>query len=148
MNTLVHDNMFYIYFFACVVILNYNVFDRHQKLMLIQITTFSMAVMGGIGAKALCISLTVVLFVLEEYLTADKVKIQLLTKFWTKLLDYGYNFVFQNSGVWTLLALALNSHCFLFLTEQKLKNHIFGASMGIIGFGFCLWNAPVKYTEV
>lgn len=131
MNTLVHDNMFYIYFFACVVILNYNVFDRHQKLMLIQITTFSMAVMGGIGAKALCISLTVVLFVLEEYLTADKVKIQLVTKFWTKLLDYGYNFVFQNSGVWTLLALALNSHCFLFLTEQKLKNHIFGASMGI-----------------
>lgn len=103
------DNIFYIYFFACIVILNYSVFGRRQKLMLIQIATFSMAVMGGMGSKVLCISLAVVLFILEEYLTTDKVKLQLVTKFWPKILDFGYNFIFQDSGIWTLLALMCNS---------------------------------------
>ncbi|MCM1233894.1 MAG: hypothetical protein NC489_27630 [Ruminococcus flavefaciens] len=93
------DNIFYIYFFACIVVLNYSVFDCRQKLMLIQIATFSMAFLGGTGSKVLEISLAMVLFTLEEYLTADKVKLQLVTKIWTKILDYGYSFIFQDSGM-------------------------------------------------
>ncbi|MCM1234812.1 MAG: hypothetical protein NC489_32315 [Ruminococcus flavefaciens] len=74
------------------------------------------------GSKVLGISLAVVLFILEEYLTADKVKIQLVTKFWSKMLDYGYNFIFQDSGIWTLLALAFNSYFVMSHAEKLFVN--------------------------
>ncbi|MCM1259204.1 MAG: hypothetical protein NC307_15350 [Roseburia sp.] len=77
------------------------------------------------GSKVLGVSLAVVLFILEEYLTADKVKIQLVTKFWSKMLDYGYNFIFQDSGIWTLLALAFNSY-FVMSHAEKLFGSLAG----------------------
>ena len=83
------NNIFYVYFFSCVVILNYNSFSKNQKITLIYITTFAMKLCTDTRVSVTLVVLVLLMFVLEEYLTLDKVKLRLLTRIGDKI--YGVN---------------------------------------------------------
>lgn len=115
------NNIFYVYFFSCVVILNYNSFSKNQKITLIYITTFAMKLCTDTRVSVTLVVLVLFMFVLEEYLTLDKVKLRLLTRIGDKFLDFLYEFLFQDAGIWICLTIILsNRSCYEWI---KLKTN-------------------------
>lgn len=120
------NNIFYVYFFSCIVILNYGSFSKMQKIALIYTTTFAMKLCTDTKTSVSLIVLVLFMFVLEEYLTQDKVKLQLITKIWDKILDFLYEFIFQDAGGWMCITLALSCNkCYEWLNKTFHTNKVY-----------------------
>lgn len=63
--------------------------------------------------------LTVVLFILEEYLNTDIGKIELIKKMKYKIVDFIYYAICQYSIIYIFIALALNSNNCLWKIEER-----------------------------
>jgi len=109
MQQLFENNIYLIYFFACVVIYNYP-YKVKQKLTLIYVATFGLNFIGSIGTKMAMVLLMIVLFLFLEYLTDDSGRIKIFNRLIYKILDYLYFAIFQYSIIFILIAMILNSN--------------------------------------
>ena len=106
------DNVIYIYFLACIVILGYDKFIKKQKIVLIYATTIAMELLSSssfsfffmLGLLLIC------MFMLEEYLCDDYVKQEILRRFFPhKVLDFIYEFIVLDGGIFIIFNLFLAS---------------------------------------
>lgn len=93
-----NNNAIYVYFLSCIVIFSYQHFTKRQKVSLIYATTIAMELISQYSWKLTAVMLFLSMFILEEYLSDDKVKCDLLSNLWYKVLDFVYQFVFINAG--------------------------------------------------
>ena len=94
-----NNNAIYVYFLSCIVIFSYQHFTKRQKVSLIYATTIAMELISQYSWKLTAVMLFLSMCILEEYLSDDKVKCDLLSNLWYKVLDFVYQFVFINAGV-------------------------------------------------
>lgn len=77
-----NNNSIYVYFLSCIVIFSYQHFSKRQKISLIYATTIAMEIISQYSWKLTSVMLFISMFILEEYLSDDKVKCELLSNFW------------------------------------------------------------------
>lgn len=94
-----NNNSIYVYFLSCIVIFSYQHFSKRQKISLIYATTIAMEIISQYSWKLTSVMLFISMFILEEYLSDDKVKCELLSNFWYKTVDFIYQFIFIDTGV-------------------------------------------------
>lgn len=94
-----NNNSIYVYFLSCIVIFSYQHFSKHQRISLIYATTIAMGIISQYSWKLTFVMMFISIFILEEYLSDDKVKCELLGNFWYKTVDFIYQFLFIDAGV-------------------------------------------------
>lgn len=118
------DNVIYIYFLSCIVILGYDKFIKKQKIVLIYATTIAMELLSSssfsfwfmLGLLLIC------MFMLEEYLCDDYAKQEILRRFFPhKVLDFIYEFIVLDGGIFIVFNLFLASDYGKILLMEKLK---------------------------
>lgn len=114
-----NNNSIYVYFLSCIVIFNYQHFSKCQKISLIYATTIAMELISGYSCTVTLTMLFISMFILEEYLSDDKVKCELLSNFWYKIIDFVYQFVFIDMGVGIVVNIVLSGKWLLNLWKQK-----------------------------
>lgn len=93
------NNVIYVYFLSCIVILGYDKFIKNQKIALIYATTIAMEILSTYSFGFMLGLLLICMFMLEEYLCDDYVKQELLSRLLPhKLLDFLYEFIFLDGG--------------------------------------------------
>ena len=95
MEGLFGGNLFFIYLFFVIAIMNYSKFSMEQKIVLIYICSFGLTFNQSISKWLVLIVLCMMLFLCQEYLTSDTKKIQFLYKVSYKVIDCIYMSVFQ-----------------------------------------------------
>ena len=68
-----NNNAIYVYFLSCIVIFSYQHFTKRQKVSLIYATTIAMELISQYSWKLTAVMLFLSMFILEEYLSDDKV---------------------------------------------------------------------------
>lgn len=101
------NNIIYIYFFACITILNYNSFSKTQKIVLIYISTIAMRLFVPTRLLVTLPMFLVIMFIIEEYLNPDQEKMHLIRGWGEKTLDFGYVMIFHDAGIWMIVTLLL-----------------------------------------
>lgn len=102
------DNSIYVYFLSCIVIFSYHDFSKLQKISLIYATTIAMELISHYGCAVTMAMLLISMFILEEYLSDDKVKCELLSNIWYKLVDFIYQFIFIDMGLGIIINIILS----------------------------------------
>lgn len=103
------ENIIYVYFLSCIVILSYEKFSRQQKIALIYSTTFALKLFSPISTLVSILLLLAVMFILEEYMSSDDGKLLLVTRLRDKLLDFLFEFIFLDAGCWMIVTLLMCS---------------------------------------
>lgn len=119
MQSLFGDNIFFIYFLGCLTILNYSSFKENQKILLLYIISYGLCFLDVLGCKNTLILLLMLLFIFSQYLTDDTKKLQIITKFRYKVLDYIYHLVFQYEGILVIISIFMNGYT----VEQIMGNY-------------------------
>lgn len=127
MNELLGNNLFYIYLFACLVVMNYSAFGKYQKIFIIYLITFGMNFLNLVGTRVSLVLLLSVLFIYEEYLNDDKGKLLIITRLRYKIVDFLYYAVFQYDILWILFALFLNSN----MVQQAAESYSMYGMKGV-----------------
>lgn len=104
-----NNNSIYVYFLSCIVIFNYQHFSKYQKISLIYATTIAMELISNFSFGITSVMLFISMFILEEYLSDDKVKCDLLRNIWYKVLDFIYQFIFIDVGIGIFVNIILSS---------------------------------------
>lgn len=121
-----NNNSIYVYFFSCIVILSYQNFYKRQRISLIYATTIAMEIFSQYSVLLTFVMLLVSMFILEEYLSDDRVKCELLSNFWYKTVDFLYQFFFIDAG----LCIAIN----VVVSGAWLKNFVINRGIPLILF--------------
>ena len=107
MEQIFSDNIIYVYFLSCIVILSYDKFSKQQKIALIYATTYALRLFSAVPTAMSIIMLVAIMFILEEYLTFDQGKIVLLKRIRDKVLDFLFSFIVLDAGGWMILTILL-----------------------------------------
>lgn len=84
------NNFFAIFLITVIVIISYSNFEENQHIFLIYLFTYAAAAMQIFRIRiCLCLLLVSTFFYLE-YLSSDKIKLEIITKFHFKIADYLY----------------------------------------------------------
>lgn len=105
-----NNNSIYVYFLTCIVISSYQHFSKQQKLSLIYATTIAMEIFSQYSWELTSVMMIISLFILEEYLSNDTAKCELLSNFWYKLVDFIYQFIFIDAGVFIVINILLSGN--------------------------------------
>lgn len=105
-----------LYFIASLAIIAYTNFSDSQRMFLLYLFSFALAVSGVFRIRTCFILLVCSTFVFLEYLSEDRRKLELVVKPGYKLLDYLYMMFFQYGFAAYLLSMAL-----LFLSRRTLQ---------------------------
>lgn len=123
-----------LYFIACLTLLAYTNFSDSQRMFLLYLFSFALAVSGVFRVRTCLILLVCSTFAFLEYLSGDRRKLELVVKLRFKLLDYLYMMFFQYGFAAYLLSMAL-----LFLSRRTLRGALLALSV------LCLFRA-VQWT--
>lgn len=110
MEGLFGDNLFFIYLFFIIAILNYKIFSTKQKYILIYICSFGLTYNEKISKRLILAVMCMILFLCQEYFTKDEKRILFLRKFRYKLLDWLYMSFLQYRLAGVLLAVFLRTN--------------------------------------
>lgn len=125
MEELFKNNIFFVYLLACIAIYNYGIFTKRQRVLIIYLMSYGLAFFRIVESWKIIVLLTVVLFILEEYLNTDIGKIELIKKMKYKIVDFIYYAICQYSIIYIFIALALNSNnCLWKIEERKMVSFI------------------------
>lgn len=105
-----------LYFIASLAIIAYTNFSDSQRMFLLYLFSFALAVSGVFRIRTCLILLVCSTFVFLEYLSEDRRKLELVVKLGYKLLDYLYLMFFQYDFQALLLSMTL-----LFLSRRALQ---------------------------
>ncbi len=95
MNGLFGDNIFFLFLFACITIMNYSRMTENQKIILFYLLTFGLAILKVISIMNSIFYLSIVSFFYLEFLTEDTVKIKFVKKLRYKIVDFLFLMVAQ-----------------------------------------------------
>ncbi|EOH99034.1 hypothetical protein UAY_02303 [Enterococcus moraviensis ATCC BAA-383] len=109
MNGLFGDNIFFLFLFACITIMNYSRMSETQKMILFYLMTFGLAILKIISINESLLFLFIVSFLYLEFLTEDSEKIKFITKLRYKLLDFFFLMVFQYQFILLLISFVFAS---------------------------------------
>lgn len=122
---LFNSNSIYVYFLSCIVIFNYQHFSKHQKISLIYATTIAMELISQYNWSLTAVMLLTSMFILEEYLSDDKVKCELLSNIWYKILDFVYQFFVLDAGLWITINIVVSGKWLRDVITDKIPVSIF-----------------------
>lgn len=105
-----NNNSIYVYFLSCIVIFSYQHFSKKQKISLIYATTIAMEIISQYSCKMTAVMLLMSMFILEEYLSDDKVKCELLSNLWYKIIDFVYQILFIDAGIWIIINIIVSGN--------------------------------------
>ncbi|WKK69243.1 hypothetical protein [Brochothrix thermosphacta] len=120
MSDLFGNNLYFIYFFACLTVINYTGFEEKQRVFLIYLITFSVVFFDVFSIKEGIIFLIIITFVYLEILSSDKKKLQLLNLS-NRIMDYIYRIFTQYHIHYVILSMLLCSTVFRDFANEKLK---------------------------
>lgn len=109
MEVLLTNNIFFVYLLGILVIINYEVFEKKQKIAIIYACSFGLTFNHDLRCSMIILLLLLILFVYEEYLNEDLVKVQYITQFKYKIADFLYMYIFQYKLLYVVLAIGLKS---------------------------------------
>ncbi|MBO0473016.1 hypothetical protein IGL98_000369 [Enterococcus sp. DIV0840] len=109
MNGLFGDNIFFLFLFACITIMNYSRMSETQKMILFYLMTFGLVILKIISIKESLLFLFIVSFLYLEFLTEDSEKIKFITKLRYKVLDFLFLMVFQYQFILLLISFVFAS---------------------------------------
>lgn len=107
METLFNKNIIFIFFFAMIAIYNYSDLKEYQRMAIIYISVYALAVLNIVGIKMALLLLIVSLFCFFETFTSDEMKFKILVNPIYKAVDFIYISIFQYSFGGICLALLL-----------------------------------------
>ena len=110
MEGLLIDNIFFVYLLGILVIINYEAFDKKQKIAIIYACGFGLAFSGDLKYTIILTLLLFILFLYEEYLNEDLVKIKYVTKIRYKCLDFIFMYIFQYKILYVVTAIILKAN--------------------------------------
>ena len=95
MNGLFGDNIFFLFLFTCITIMNYSRMSETQKMTLFYLMTFGLVLLKIISFTESILYLFIILFLYLEFLTEDSKKNKYITKLRYKILDFLFLIFFQ-----------------------------------------------------
>lgn len=98
------DNFLLLYMLFVVSVFSIEKFGEKQKIAITYICTYGMTFQENISDWQVVLLLCIVLFLMQEYFTSDKMKLAILKKIHYKLADYIYKGIFQYK-LWELFLL-------------------------------------------
>lgn len=105
MESLFNNNLFFIYLFACIAIVNYPNFKENQKILLIYLMTFGLSFLNILDFAMSLVFLLLSTFVYLEFLSNDNEKQIIIVKLTYKLWDYLFIIIFQYHVGWIIFSL-------------------------------------------
>lgn len=123
MEGLLTNNIFFIYLLGVLVIINYEAFQKEQKIAIIYACSFGLTFNGELRCILIVTLLLFILFLYEEYLNEDSVKIKYVKKIKYKILDFLYMYIIQYKLLYVLLAIGFKSNVCVKFFEDILKNY-------------------------
>ena len=130
MEGLLTNNIFFVYLLGILVIINYEAFEKRQKIAIIYACSFGLTFNSDLRCILIILLLLFILFLYEEYLNEDLVKIKYVTKFTHKILDFLYMYVVQYKLLYVIVAIILKSNvCRDFVSEMLKKSEILQISI-------------------
>jgi hypothetical protein len=90
METLFNENIIFVFFFAILAIYNYSNLKEYQRMAIIYISVYALAVLNIIGVKLAIALLVLSLFCFIEIFTADETKFKILVNPIYKIIDFIY----------------------------------------------------------
>lgn len=121
MNGLFGNNLFFLYIFASITIMNYSKMTENQKIIIMYLLTFGLAVLKISSVKECLMYLILVTCFYLEFLSEDTVKIKFVKKLRYKILDYLFLMFVQYKFLLFFLTLTLTSVRFQALVSRNLK---------------------------
>ncbi|MBM7708187.1 hypothetical protein [Enterococcus lemanii] len=109
MNGLFGNNIFFLFLFACITIMNYSRMVESQKIILFYLLTFGLAILKVISVMDSILYLTIVSFFYLEFLTEDVMKIKFVKKLKYKITDFIFLMIVQYKFFLFLITLILTS---------------------------------------
>lgn len=95
MNGLFGDNIFFLFLFTCITIMNYSRMSETQKMTLFYLMTFGLVLLKIISFTESILYLFIISFLYLEFLTEDSKKNKYITKLRYKILDFLFLIFFQ-----------------------------------------------------
>lgn len=140
MEALFGGNLFFIYLFFVITVMNYSRFSIEQQLALIYICSFGLTFNSGISKWLVGVVLCIMLFLCQEYFTTDEKRIVFLYKFRYKIIDCLYMSFFQYRLLGVLAAIFIRStylwehmsSCIWFVSDEVLKNLLLAISIAVL----------------
>jgi len=125
MEELLTNNIFFVYLLGILVIINYEVLEKKQKIAVIYVCSFGMTFNSNLSIITVLALLLFTLFIYEEYLGIDLVKIRYVTKIKYKCLDFIYMYIIHYKLLYVMSAIILKSNtCLAFFDEFLIENFI------------------------
>lgn len=123
MEELLTSNIFFVYLLGILVIINYEALEKKQKIAVIYICSFGMTFNKNLSSITVISLLLLTLFIYEEYLDIDLVKIRYVTKIKFKCLDFIYMYVIHYKLLYIISAVILKSSMCRTAFDKLLKNN-------------------------
>lgn len=125
MEGLLTNNIFFVYLLGILVIVNYEIFEKRQKIAIIYACSFGLMFNSDLRCIIVIALLLFILFLYEEYLNEDIIKIKYMTKIRYKILDFIYMYVIHYKLLYALVAIVLKSNvCYAFVEDALRKYNI------------------------
>ncbi|EAD5681978.1 hypothetical protein P0B80_001403 [Listeria innocua] len=105
MENLFNNNLFFVYLFACIAIVNYASFKENQKILLMYLMTFGLSFLNILNLGMSIVFLLLSTFIYLEFLSNDNEKQIIIVKLGYKLLDYFFIIFFQYHIGWIIFSL-------------------------------------------
>ncbi|EAE1302685.1 hypothetical protein EP43_09115 [Listeria monocytogenes] len=105
MENLFNNNLFFVYLFACIAIVNYTSFKENQKILLMYLMTFGLSFLNILNFGMSIVFLLLSTFIYLEFLSNDNEKQIIIVKMGYKLLDYFFIIFFQYHIGWIIFSL-------------------------------------------
>lgn len=135
MEGLFTNNIFFVYLLGVLVIINYEAFEKKQKIAIIYVCSFGLTFNDELHWIVILGLLIFVLFLYEEYLNEDLTKIKYVKRFRYKLLDFIYMYIFQYKILYIIAAVCLRFFiCSTFYTELFKKSSSLATSLRNVVF--------------
>ena len=126
------NNSIYVYFLSCIVIFSYQHFTKRQKISLIYATTIAMELISKYSWTLTLVMLLISMFILEEYLSDDKVKCELLGNVRYKMIDFTYQFIFIDAGIGIIINIIVSDERLCGFLREIPIDGFYGVNIGIL----------------
>lgn len=155
MEELLTNNIFFVFLLGILVIVNYEAFDKKQKVAIIYACSFGLTFNRGLNYMTILILLIFILFLYEEYLNEDLVKIKFVTKIRHKCADFLYMYILQYKIHYIAAAIILKDNINAIVKSQifaqscvpqdTLESGLFAVSILLVIVGVHkIFNNPVE----
>lgn len=110
MDSLIDGNIILIFFFTMIAIYNYSNLKEYQRIAIIYITTYSLALSNIISVKLAIVLLFLTLFCFHEILSPDETKFKILVNPIYKIIDCLYVSFFQYAFLEMCVAICIQCY--------------------------------------